>query len=163
MLAPMVIQIAVTAFPFCQEETSPSRADQAEGLATSLVPRVRRALMGKPPRSSQKDRDQIALGFYITAKGCPQEKVRQDTRPARSSGRRSARRRISHVALETDDEIQVLDIWESREAFEAFGRPCSDPHRSRDRDERVDGASAATKMRSKAQTGPSVARSSAHE
>jgi hypothetical protein len=27
----------------------------------------------------------------------------------------------SHVALETDGEIQVFDVWESQEAFEAFG------------------------------------------
>jgi hypothetical protein len=25
------------------------------------------------------------------------------------------------VALETDGEIQVFDVWESKEAFEAFG------------------------------------------
>jgi hypothetical protein len=29
--------------------------------------------------------------------------------------------RISHVALETDGEIQVFDVWESQEAFDAFG------------------------------------------
>ena len=29
--------------------------------------------------------------------------------------------RISHVALETNGEIQVFDVWESQEAFDAFG------------------------------------------
>ncbi|MGA9284449.1 MAG: hypothetical protein WBV85_03315 [Solirubrobacteraceae bacterium] len=29
--------------------------------------------------------------------------------------------RISHVALETDGEIQVFDVWGSQEAFDAFG------------------------------------------
>ena len=29
--------------------------------------------------------------------------------------------RISHVALETDGEIQVFDVWESQAAFDAFG------------------------------------------
>jgi hypothetical protein len=29
--------------------------------------------------------------------------------------------RISHVAIETNGEIQVFDIWESQEAFDAFG------------------------------------------
>jgi hypothetical protein len=29
--------------------------------------------------------------------------------------------RSYHVALETNGEIQVFDIWESQEAFEAFG------------------------------------------
>ncbi len=29
--------------------------------------------------------------------------------------------RSYHIALETNGEIQVFDIWESQEAFEAFG------------------------------------------
>ena len=29
--------------------------------------------------------------------------------------------RPDHIALETNGEIQVFDIWESQEAFEAFG------------------------------------------
>ena len=29
--------------------------------------------------------------------------------------------RSYHVALETNGEIQVFDVWESQEAFEAFG------------------------------------------
>jgi hypothetical protein len=28
---------------------------------------------------------------------------------------------MSHVALETNGEIQVFDVWESQEAFDAFG------------------------------------------
>jgi hypothetical protein len=53
----------------------------------------------------------------------------EPTRWSRCRGRRTRRRgqrhsgarAISHVALETDGEIQVFDVWESREAFEAFG------------------------------------------
>jgi len=29
--------------------------------------------------------------------------------------------RLYHVALEADGQIQVLDIWDSQESFEAFG------------------------------------------
>jgi hypothetical protein len=29
--------------------------------------------------------------------------------------------RSNHFALETNGEIQVFDVWESQEAFEAFG------------------------------------------
>ena len=35
--------------------------------------------------------------------------------------RASCAGRSYHVALETNGEIQVFDIWESQEAFEAFG------------------------------------------
>jgi hypothetical protein len=63
----------------------------------------------------------MALGFYITGKGFTQD--RYDTTLARleEAGVGAPDGRISHVALETDGEIQVFDIWESREAFEAFG------------------------------------------
>jgi hypothetical protein len=29
--------------------------------------------------------------------------------------------RLYHVALESNGQIQVFDVWESQEAFEAFG------------------------------------------
>ena len=29
--------------------------------------------------------------------------------------------RLYHVALETDGQIQVFDVWDSQESFEAFG------------------------------------------
>ena len=29
--------------------------------------------------------------------------------------------RLYHVALESDGQIQVFDVWESQESFEAFG------------------------------------------
>jgi hypothetical protein len=39
----------------------------------------------------------------------------------RDAGAGAPEGRIAHVALETGGEIQVFDIWESQEAFEAFG------------------------------------------
>jgi hypothetical protein len=63
----------------------------------------------------------MALGFYITAKGFTQERYDKTTAQLEEAGAGAPEGRISHVALETDGEIQVFDIWESREAFEAFG------------------------------------------
>jgi hypothetical protein len=63
----------------------------------------------------------MALGFYITAKGFTQERYDKTTAQLDEAGAGAPEGRISHVALETDGEIQVFDIWESREAFEAFG------------------------------------------
>ena len=64
----------------------------------------------------------MALGFYITGTGFTQD--RYDTTLGQLEGNAGAGApdgRISHVALETNGEIQVFDIWESQEAFEAFG------------------------------------------
>lgn len=63
----------------------------------------------------------MAFGFYITGKGFTQERYDVTTRQLEDAGAGAPDGRISHVALETDGEIQVFDIWESREAFEAFG------------------------------------------
>ena len=63
----------------------------------------------------------MALGFYITAKGFTQERYDTTTVQLEEAGAGAPDGRISHVALETDGEIQVFDVWESQEAFEAFG------------------------------------------
>ena len=63
----------------------------------------------------------MALGFYITGTGFTQERYDTTTVQLEEAGAGAPEGRISHVALETDGEIQVFDIWESQEAFEAFG------------------------------------------
>src|SRR5689334_14158094 len=64
----------------------------------------------------------MALGFYITGKGFTQERYDTTLGQLEEAGAGAPDGRISHVALETGGEIQVFDIWESQEAFEAFGR-----------------------------------------
>ena len=63
----------------------------------------------------------MALGFYITAEGFTQERYDATTVQLEEAGAGAPAGRLSHVALETDGEIQVFDIWESQEAFDAFG------------------------------------------
>ena len=63
----------------------------------------------------------MALGFYITAKGFTQERYDTTLVQLKEAGAGAPDGRISHVALETDGEIQVFDVWESQEAFDAFG------------------------------------------
>jgi hypothetical protein len=64
----------------------------------------------------------MALGFYITAKGFTQDRYDTTTVQLEEAGVGAPAGRLSHVALETNGEIQVFDIWESQEAFEAFGK-----------------------------------------
>jgi hypothetical protein len=63
----------------------------------------------------------MALGFYITGKDFTQDKYDTTTRQLEEAGAGAPDGRISHVAVETNGEIQVFDIWESQAAFEAFG------------------------------------------
>ena len=61
----------------------------------------------------------MALGFYITGTGFTQDKYDTTTGQLEDAGAGAPAGRLSHVALETDGEIQVFDIWESPEAFQA--------------------------------------------
>jgi hypothetical protein len=63
----------------------------------------------------------MALGFYITGTGFTQEKYDTTLAQLEEAGAGAPDGRLSHVALESDGEIQVFDIWESQEAFDAFG------------------------------------------
>ena len=63
----------------------------------------------------------MALGFYITGKGFTQDKYDTTLRQLEEAGAGAPNGRMSHVALETDGEIQVFDVWNSQADFEAFG------------------------------------------
>lgn len=63
----------------------------------------------------------MALGFYITGTGFTTEKYDTTTAQLEEAGAGAPAGRLSHVALETNGEIQVFDVWESEEAFAAFG------------------------------------------
>jgi hypothetical protein len=64
----------------------------------------------------------MALGFYITGTGFTPEKYDATTVQIADAGQGTPDGRLYHVALETDGEIQVFDIWESQDAFDAFGK-----------------------------------------
>jgi hypothetical protein len=63
----------------------------------------------------------MALGFYITGKGFTQDKYDTTLRQLEEAGAGAPNGRMSHVALETDGEIQVFDVWSSQADFDAFG------------------------------------------
>ena len=63
----------------------------------------------------------MALGFYFTPSGFTQDKYDEALSKLEAAGAGAPEGRSYHVALETNGEIQVFDIWESQEAFEAFG------------------------------------------
>ena len=63
----------------------------------------------------------MAIGLYFAEGQFPAEKYDQALRRLEDAGAGAPEGRTFHVALETDGEINVFDIWESREAFEAFG------------------------------------------
>ncbi len=63
----------------------------------------------------------MALGLYFTPAGFTPEKYDEAISQLEAAGAGAPAGRSYHVALETNGEIQVFDIWESQAAFEAFG------------------------------------------
>jgi hypothetical protein len=63
----------------------------------------------------------MALGFYFVHEGFTPEKYSSAIKQLEAAGAGAPKGRTLHVALESDGTIQVFDIWESQEAFEAFG------------------------------------------
>jgi hypothetical protein len=63
----------------------------------------------------------MARGFYITPTGFTPEKYDKTLAQLEEAGQGAPEGRLYHVALESNGEIQVFDVWESQEAFEAFG------------------------------------------
>jgi len=63
----------------------------------------------------------MALGIYFMHGGFTPEKYGQAIEQLESAGAGSPKGRTNHFALESNGEIQVFDVWESQEEFEAFG------------------------------------------
>ena len=63
----------------------------------------------------------MALGFYFSPKGFTQDTYDEALKQLEAAGAGAPEGRSYHVALETNGEIQVFDIWESQAAFDAFG------------------------------------------
>jgi hypothetical protein len=63
----------------------------------------------------------MALGIYFVHGGFTPEKYKQAIQRLDDAGAGSPKGRSSHFALESDGMIQVFDVWESQEDFDAFG------------------------------------------
>jgi hypothetical protein len=64
----------------------------------------------------------MAVGLYFTPSGFTRDKYDETIRKLEEAGAGAPAGRTFHVALESDGAVQVFDIWESQEQFEAFGQ-----------------------------------------
>ena len=63
----------------------------------------------------------MALGFYFTHGGFTPEKYAEVIRQLDAAGAGAPKGRSIHVALESNGGVQVFDVWDSQEDFDAFG------------------------------------------
>jgi hypothetical protein len=63
----------------------------------------------------------MAIGIYFADSKFPADKYQEALTQLDAAGAGAPEGRSYHVALETDGQINVFDIWESQAAFDAFG------------------------------------------
>jgi len=63
----------------------------------------------------------MALSFYFSPSSFTPEVYDETIKKLEAAGAGAPAGRLYHAALEADGKIQVFDIWESQESFEAFG------------------------------------------
>jgi hypothetical protein len=63
----------------------------------------------------------MALGIYFGSAAFTPEQYDEAIKQLDAAGAGAPAGRLSHVALESSGQIQVFDVWESQEAFDAFG------------------------------------------
>ena len=63
----------------------------------------------------------MAIGFYFSPSSFSPAQYDAALAKLEAAGAGAPPGRLYHVALETDGQIQVFDVWESQESFEAFG------------------------------------------
>ena len=64
----------------------------------------------------------MALGLYSSPSSFTPARYDDTIRRLEAAGAGAPAGRRYHVALEADGLIQVFDIWDSQESFEAFGK-----------------------------------------
>src|SRR5207244_11161078 len=68
----------------------------------------------------RKDKE-MALGYHLPPSSCTPGQYDDASGRLEAAGAGAPAGRLYHVALDTDGQIQVFDVWDSEESFEAFG------------------------------------------
>lgn len=63
----------------------------------------------------------MALSFYFTPSSFSTATYDEALSRLEAAGAGSPAGRLYHVALESGGQVQVFDVWDSQESFEAFG------------------------------------------
>ena len=63
----------------------------------------------------------MSLGFYFNPGTFTTAQYDEVMRKLEAAGAGAPAGRLHHVAMESGGQIQVFDVWDSQESFEAFG------------------------------------------
>ena len=62
------------------------------------------------------------IGVYVSPKPFNREKYEGTVKQLEAAGAGSPKGRLYHFCFGEGDELMVFDVWESQEAFDAFGQ-----------------------------------------
>src|SRR5213596_1400825 len=80
----------------------------------------------------------MAIGIYFAVQGMSAEKYDDVIKQLQDAGQGAPAGRTYHVAFEGENGLQVFDVWDSQEAFDAFGETLMPIRRGRHRPGRAD-------------------------
>jgi hypothetical protein len=63
----------------------------------------------------------MAIGIYFALQGMSADKYDDVIKQLQDAGQGAPAGRTYHAAFEGENGLQVFDVWDSQEAFEAFG------------------------------------------
>ena len=63
----------------------------------------------------------MAIGVYFSPESFPVEKYDSTLKDLEGAGAGAPAGRLYHCAMESPGGVHVFDVWESQEAFDAFG------------------------------------------
>jgi hypothetical protein len=64
----------------------------------------------------------MALGFYFVPQSMSPEQYDESLRRLEAAGQDAPSGCVYHVAFSGESGLNVFDVWDSRESFDAFGR-----------------------------------------
>lgn len=64
----------------------------------------------------------MALAMFFNASGMTEQMYHDAIAQLADAGKGNPEGRTFHAALKSGDDVQVFDVWESQEQFEAFGQ-----------------------------------------
>jgi len=64
----------------------------------------------------------MALGIYFTPSNFAPSVYNEAVKRLEEAGAGSPAGRLYHVAMETDGQVQVFDVWDSQDSLDAFAK-----------------------------------------
>src|SRR6476619_92427 len=97
----------------------PERARPCRRTGALAESRVRR--IGSAASNIPRKRCTMAIGVYFSPESFPVGDYDSTLKAREGAGAGAPAGRLYHCAMESPGGVHVFDVWESQEAFEAFG------------------------------------------